>query len=96
MSRYLGDLHVEEVLADDPPDGGEADPEVVGVEHIELLHGHEVLEPRLRHLRHLQQPQLALVLDQSAALQTGGKNISTVLLLCEKYLLSTKIFASLP
>ena len=46
----------------------EFDPEVVGVEDAELLDRLEVLDVLLGHLRHLQQPQLPLVLDQGAAL----------------------------
>ena len=54
------DLHVEGPLLDDPLNGRKTDPEVVGVEDVELLHGLEVLDVVLRNLGHFQKSQVVL------------------------------------
>ena len=52
MVYYLvdNDLHVKGLLPDHPLDGRHADPQVVRVEHVELLHVHELIHVVLRHL----------------------------------------------
>ena len=54
------DLHVEGPLLDDPLNRRKTDPEVVGVEDVELLHRLEVLDVVLRNLGHFQEPQMIL------------------------------------
>ena len=48
--RVDNDLHIKGLLPHHPLDGGHADPQVVRVEHIELLHVHELLHVVLWHL----------------------------------------------
>ena len=48
--RVDNDLHVKGLLPDHPLDGRHADPQVVRVEHVELLHVHELIHVVLRHL----------------------------------------------
>ena len=48
--RVDNDLHVKGLLPDNPLNGGHADPQVVCVEHIELLHVHELIHVVLGHL----------------------------------------------
>ena len=73
-ARHLGvndDLQVHGVLLLQPLDGGQGDPQVVGVEDLELGDGLELVHVGLRHLGDLQQPQVVVVLDQGAALREG-------------------------
>ena len=54
------DLHVEGPLLDDPLNRRKTDPEVVGVEDVELLHRLEVLDVVFRNLGHFQKSQVVL------------------------------------
>ncbi len=68
----LDDVHVLEDLAvDEALDGVEADPQVVGVEDLELLDGLELVDLVLRHLGDLEQLGLALVVDERTTLDVG-------------------------
>lgn len=46
----------------------EVDPQIVGVEDFELAYGLEVLHVLRRHLRNLEQLDIAVVVDESTAL----------------------------
>ena len=59
-----------------PGHSGHTNPQVVGVEHVELLHGLEVLFVLLGHLRDLEQPDLALVVDQGSSLHVSPGLVS--------------------
>ena len=48
--RVDNDFHIKGLLLDHPLDGGHADPQVVCVEHVELLHVHELIHVVLGHL----------------------------------------------
>ncbi len=67
------DLQVHGVLLVQPLDGRQRDPQVVGVEDLELGHRLELVHVGLWYLRDLQQPQVILVLDQSTTLQRGDR-----------------------
>ncbi len=67
------DLQVHGVLLMQPLDGGQRDPQVVGVEDLELGDRLELVDVGLWYLRDLQQPQVILVLDQSTTLQRGDR-----------------------
>jgi hypothetical protein len=54
------DLHVQGAFLDDPLNGWEADPEVVGVEHVKLFDRLEVFDVVLRDLGYFQKPQMIL------------------------------------
>ena len=49
--RIDDDLHVQGLLSHHPLDGWHADPQVVCVEHVELLDVHELFHVVLRHLK---------------------------------------------
>lgn len=74
LRSHLGvddDLQVHAVLLLQPLDGGQRDPQVVGVEDLELGDGLELVHVGLRDLSYLQEPHAVLVLDQGPALQSG-------------------------
>ena len=62
------DLHLERVVLDDILDRLEVEPDVVGVEVLELLDRLELLRVLLGHLRDLQQAHRVVVVDDGAAL----------------------------
>merc|ERR1719270_903265 len=70
------DLHVQSVLLQHPLDGGQVDPEVVGVENIELLHRLEVLFMFLGNLSSLQKSEMAFILNQSSSLDISPGLVS--------------------
>ena len=70
-ASHLGvgdDLQVEGVLVLQPLDGGQGDPQVVGVEDLELGDGLELVHVGLGHLGDLQKAQLSVVLSERTTL----------------------------
>lgn len=65
------DFHLELVLLDNPLDGAQVHPDVVGVEVLELLDRLELVDVLLGHLGNLQQTGLALVVDDGTTLDVG-------------------------
>lgn len=74
--RVDDDLQVHGVLLLQPLHGGQRDPQVVGVEDLELGDGLELVDVSLGDLGDLQQPQVILVLDQRATLRRGNRKRS--------------------
>ena len=77
VSSHLGvddDLHIHGVLLLQPLDSCQGDPQIVGVEDLELGPGLELDHMGLGHLGDLQQPQLAVVLDEGATLRQGRRS----------------------
>lgn len=69
---YLGvhdDLHIHHTLLLQPLDGSQRNPQVVGVEDLELGDRLELVHVGLWNLGDLQQAQLPIILDQRAALE---------------------------
>lgn len=64
-----------------PLDGGQRDPQIVGVEDLELGNRLKFVNVGLRDLCDLQQPQMILILDQSTTLdrrETGCTSRATL------------------
>ena len=61
-------LHVNGVLLLQPLDGGQGDPQVVGVEDLELGDRLELVHVGLGHLGDLQKAQLSVVLSERTTL----------------------------
>jgi hypothetical protein len=68
----VGDnLHAELVVLDNTLDGTEVHPDVVRIEVLELLNGLELVHVLLGHLGDFEKTRLALVVDDSTALDVG-------------------------
>ncbi|GAO50234.1 hypothetical protein G7K_4366-t1 [Saitoella complicata NRRL Y-17804] len=65
------DLQLQLLVLDDALDGGEGEPDVVGVEVLELLDGLELLNVLGRNLSDLEKTDGALVLDNGTTLDIG-------------------------